>query len=437
MSIILVGLNHRTAPVELREQLTLTGSALLLALEDLRTSLIDSGPLYEAVIVSTCNRLEIYASASQVQAGWEALEAFISRWQAEARPYLYALADEEAVEHVMRVTCGLDSMILGEPQILGQVAQAFEDAHRAGVCGPVLSRLLAQAIHTGKRARTETDISRYSTSVSHAAARLLISRLSAPRPQVLIVGAGEMALLAARALLAQGVTELAFINRTYPRAEALAAEFGGQAFGWSQLADALRWADGAITATGAPHTVIYARDITGPLLLVDVAVPRDVEVVAGDLPGVTLYDIDDLHSIVDSNTAQRRAAQPLVEAIIEHERGLFFAWYHSRQVTPVIQNLRRWATDVAQSEVDQALNRLQDADERTVEVVNRLAHRLVNKLLHEPTVRLRGQAAVGSGHDYAHAICELFGLHERCEGCMMGRCAPAPRSQPVLPESRQ
>jgi glutamyl-tRNA reductase len=437
MTIILVGLNHRTAPVELREQLALTGGALPEALAALRhegrreSDAVESGQpslaaLREGLILSTCNRLEIYASTDSAYHGSRFIEGFIARLEGfpaeRLRPHLYFLEGEAAVRHLMRVAGGLDSMILGEPQILGQVTAAFRAAQNAGLIGPVLSHLLAQAIHAGKRARSETPISRFTTSVSHAGARLVLEKLP-PRedrsaPEVLVVGAGEMATLAARSLRDRGVQRLAFINRTTSHADALAAKFDGRSLNWGQLGAALSQVDAVISATHAPHTVIHAQDVEQALagrngrglLFVDIAVPRDVEVSVGDLPGVQRCDIDDLQSIVDANTAQRQAAIPQVEAIIEQELAAFFEWYYSRQVKPVIQGLRRWASDVAQTEVEQALNRLDGADEHTARVVNRLAHRLVNKLLHEPTVRLRGQAAEGNGYGYAHIVSELFGL---------------------------
>ncbi|MBZ0295911.1 MAG: glutamyl-tRNA reductase [Anaerolineae bacterium] len=450
MTIILVGLNHRTAPVELREQLALTGCALPMALEDLRNENPSNSNgmirLQEAVILSTCNRLEIYAVVDDATGGWRTIETFIARLQnipvADVQPYLYHLEGEPVVQHLLRVACGLDSMILGEPQILGQVTQAFSDAQAAGLTGPVLSHLLSHAIHTGKRARHETEISRYTTSVSNAGALLVLDQVAQmEQPNILIIGAGEMARLSARALLDRGIANIAFINRTYSRAETLAASFGVKAMGWFQLGEALQWADAIITATGAPHTVVYAKDVEQhlqadrKLVVVDIAVPRDVETTVGDLPGVQRYDIDDLQSIVDANTAQRQAAVPFVEAIIEHEQATFWEWYHSRQVTPVIQNLRRWANDVAQTEIEQALNRLQGADDRTVQVVERLAHRLVNKLLHEPTVHLRDQAADGNGFGYAHTVCELFGLSNQCDLCALQQSHYQEGALPETPEA--
>lgn len=419
MTIVLIGLNHRTAPVELREQLTLIGNDAQSAYNGLK---YPGSPVQEAVILSTCNRLEIYAVVSHQNDGWRTIESLlVDRHDIQPetlRPHLYYLEGTAAVQHLMRVACGLDSMILGESQILGQVTQAFNIAQNNHLTGPVLSNLLSQSIHAGKRARTETVIGRFTTSVSHAGALMVLDKVEVPQANILVVGAGEMAILAAKALHKHEAVNLAFINRTYRRAESIAAELGGKALGWHQLQDALIWADAVITATGAPHTVLYANDIEQAqqkragrsLLFVDIAVPRDVEVAVGDVFGVERFDIDDLQSIVDSNTAQRKAAIPQVEKIIKREIERFFEWYHSREVTPIIKDLRRWATEVAQDEVNQALNKLGNVDDQTSKVVNRLAHRLVNKLLHEPTVRLRGRAVEGNGYGYAHAISELFGL---------------------------
>ncbi len=379
--------------------------------------------IHEGVILSTCNRLEIYAVVENKDAGWRTLEDFLTQFHNvqthEIEPHLYRYEGKDAVHHLMRVACGLDSMILGEPQILGQVSQAFSAAQAANFTGPVLSHLFFQAIHAGKWARSDTDISRFTTSISHAAAQMLLEKVSVQTPNILIVGAGEIARLGAKSLRKYSQSQIAFINRTPARAELLAAEFGGQSVGWDQLGEALHWADAVFTATSAPHIVItkhtveqaLARRNGRPLFFVDIAVPRDVEASVDTLNGVIRYDIDDLHFVVDTNTAQRQAAIPQVERIIENEVSSFFDWYHSREVTPVITHLRRRAQEVAQLEIEQALNKLGDVDEHTTQVINQLAHRIVNKILHEPTVRLRGQAAEGNGYGYAHAVSELFGLY--------------------------
>lgn len=430
MTIVVVGLNYRTAPVEIREKLTLSGLALQQALHDLSGHYNDNGngsahapEIDEAVILSTCNRLEIYACAQQAEAGITHIEHFLANSQniplLELKQHLQRCVGDEAILHLMRVASGLDSMILGESQILGQVTQAFEDARKAGMTGPILSHLFSQAIHTGKRARSETPISRNTTSVSHAGALLLMEKLQdLPGARMLVIGAGEMAVLAAQAVKRYGIDDIAFINRTYSRAETLAREFGGQPLSWGQLEEALVWADAIICATGAPHTVIYRHELQQvieqrsgrSLVIMDIAVPRDVEDSVRELPGVQCYDIDDLQSVVDSNIELRQAAIPDVESIIEQEMQRFIEWYHSRQVTPVIKDLRQWAQSIAEEELIQTLNRLNDTDDRTRQVVSRLAHRLVNRLLHEPTSRLRIQAHEGNGYGYAHAIRELFSL---------------------------
>ncbi len=433
MSIAVIGLNHRTAPVEIREKLMLSGDALHSALEDLRertTGETISGSqtapaIDEAVIVSTCNRLEIYICAHDADEGVARVKQFMAELQgvslAELKAYLYVHAGDDATRHLMRVACGLDSMILGETQVLGQVTRAFEDAHHAGMTGPILSHLFAQAIHTGKRVRTETLISRYTASVSHAGALLLMAKFgqhSAMR--VLVIGAGEMAVLAAQALRRFDITDLTFVNRTHSRAEALAQEFGGKALTWYQLDEAVVWADAVICATSAPHAILYRGDVEAllprragrPLVMLDIAVPRDVEASVRDLPYVQYYDIDDLHSVVDANVEQREAAIPQVDAIIAEEMARFAGWYRGRQVTPVIKTLREWAQSIADEELTQTLNRLPDADEHTREIVGRMAHRMVNRLLHQPTAHLQIQASEGNGYGYAHAVRELFGLSD-------------------------
>ncbi len=435
MTIILIGLNHHTAPVELREQLSVRVDSLRTALGEIRNReyryLPGSAPalIHEVVMLSTCNRLEIYAVISgDVNNGWTALERRFAPLQPvvqeDLRPHLYFMEGQAAVEHLMRVACGLESLILGEPQILGQVTQAFGDAQAAGTTGPVLSHLFSQAIHAGKRARTETDISRHTTSVSHAAAQLTWNRIGdLSSTRVLIVGAGEMAELAASAFQSQGAKDLACINRTFANAESLAQKIGGRAFNWLQLCEALAWADVVVSATGAPHTVIYANDVSlmltyrehRPLLFVDIAVPRDIEEGVDALPDVSRFDIDDLDALVDANLTQRKAAVPRVEQIIAVEKRIFLEWMQYRQVSSVITELRRKAETIASEEVSQTIQRMEGLSEHEQELIERLAHRIVNKLLHEPTVCLKAQAIRGNGPTYAHVTRELFMLGQWME----------------------
>jgi len=432
VSIILVGLNHRTAPVALREQLSITGCALDMAFSELSAlkgdALIASdeeraGGIHECVILSTCNRLEIYATANDPCAGSGFIETYLCRFQglesSRLHPHLYVRQDAEAVEHLMRVVAGLDSMILGEPQILGQVSEALARAQSVGAAGLVLSQLFASAVHAGKRARSETAISRHTTSVSHAAAHLARNTLGdLGEVRVLIVGAGEMAELAASALVDEGARHVTCINRTYSGADRLAGRFGGRALNWSHLPEALVDADVIVAATGAPHTVIYRDDVAQaltvrngkPLVIFDIALPRDVEVAAGELPGVLRFDIDHLKGTVDANLAQREAAVPDVEAILAQEAAGFSCWMRGREVVPVLVDLRRMAHHVATSELNRVLRRLDNPDPRIEQMMALLAHRIVGKLLHEPTVRLKSEAASGNGVVYADALRELFAL---------------------------
>lgn len=431
MSILLVGLNHRTAPVSLRERLALSSDELRQhVLRDLSATLqvlpghIDQPVLLgECIIVSTCNRLEIYATAWDSAQGWAAIERFVADLRHvpldDLLPHLYRLEGQAAIEHLMNVAAGLESMILGETQILSQVAQAYTLALGAETTGPVLPHLFRSAVHAGKRARTETAISRHSTSVGHAGALLIKSHVGdLAQVPVLVVGAGSTAGLAATALHLQGAQTLACINRTLSKAEALAAQVMGRALEWSQLVDALRWADVVITATSAPQAIICVADLPAilaqrdgrPLLLIDLCVPRNIEKAVNLFADVQYYDIDDLQSVLDANLAQRQAAIPLVEAIINQEIERFQEWLHGRQVVSVIADVRRKANAVAKTEVEHALRQLDGLDQRSRHVIDCLAHRIVNKLLHEPTMRLKAQAASGNDHIYARTVRELFAL---------------------------
>lgn len=434
MPIILVGLNHRTAPVALREQLSLNDCSLQMALEDLR--LVHNMPvnqngqslpgarITQGVILSTCNRLEVYAvTPGEPREGWQIIEDFLCALQGispeKLRPHLYFMSGFDAINHIMRVAAGLDSMILGESQILGQVSQALLEAQAAGTTGAVLSQLFERAAHSGKRARTETAISRHSTSTSHAASRLIGEMTGGLNDaHVLIVGAGEMAEVAARALSDRGVGKLSFINRTYSRAESVARKVPGQALNWSELHAILVSVNAVLTATGAPHVVIHKSDVQQaleeragkPLIVVDIAVPRDVEMGVGELTGVRLFDIDDLKSVVDDNIASRQAAIPQVEAIVQEEADRFQEWLRERGVVPVLVALRQKAKGIAQEEMKRNSEEFERLDPEGQERISRMVNRIVNKLLHEPTVRLKAAAANGNGVEYADALRDLFAL---------------------------
>jgi glutamyl-tRNA reductase len=436
MYIITVGLNHRTAPIVLREQLALSDCSLTMALEELVNLKGNQSPpngqsfpkdrIKEWVILSTCNRLEVYAAGvGSVVGGQQQIANFLAELQGTGlkalRPHLYFLEGSDAVNHLLNVAAGLDSMILGEPQILGQVTSALREAQGAGTTGPVLSELFKRASHAGKRARTETGIGRHSTSTSHAAAQLIKDKFGSLAPfHLLVIGAGDMAAIVAQALHDRGIGRLSFINRTQQRANKLARQFQGEAFSWYALPDALEIVDGVITATDAPHVVIQESVVRqalprrrGRLLLfVDIAVPRDVDEAVDDLPGVQRFDIDDLQTTVDANLAQRKAAVPKVNAIIAEEGARFDEWLKARSVLPVLIALRSKAKRIAERELERGLHQLDPTDQ---EKVSRLVHRVVNKVLHEPTVRLKESAAEGNGLEYAHVLHDLFALDGQTE----------------------
>ncbi len=421
MSIVLLGLNHRTTPVEVREQLARSAETLYATLVDLIADDRHTvAPLREAVLLSTCNRFEVYVDATDAPTASNLLRALLAQHASEppAR-HLYCRTGRDAIHHLMRVAAGLDSLVLGETQILGQVAQAWSTAHAAGGVGPLLTHLFGRAVHAGRRVRRETSICGQTTSISHAAAVLIQRRLrDRASARVLIVGAGEMAGLGAQALHLRGFRQLACINRTFERADALARSIEGQSMPWTDLVCALGWADVVFTATGAPEPVIRLEDVGAalplrggrPLWFVDVALPRDVEDAVVRLPGVRRVDIDDLQSVVDAHLAERQAAVPRAEALVGEEVDSFVAWLNGREVGPIIAGLRFRAEALAASELAQALQRLDDLDPHTQRVVTLLAHRIVGKLLHEPITRLKTQAARGNGSAYAEAVRELFAL---------------------------
>jgi glutamyl-tRNA reductase len=411
--IFLIGLNHHSAPLKLREQMAQTE-------DDLRRMLA-SLALDEAAIVSTCNRLEIYGAAHDL----EQAQADVMRWLTQLcqcapeqlGQHVYMKEGREAAVHLMRVASGLDSMILGEAQILGQVHHALALAQAAERVGPVLSHWFTQAAHAGKRARTETEISRHVTSISHAAVTMAQAQMDLRQARALVVGSGEMAHLAAQALHRHDVRVIQVVNRTYARAADLAREFEGEALNWEHLPDALAEADVVICATRAPHSVLHLNDVERalagrddrPLVLIDIAMPRDVDAGVRTLAGVHYYDLDDLNAFVQANVARREAAVSDVEVIVAEETSRFIDWYRGRSMTPVIAALREKAEALAQNEVEAALRRLGDLDAGQQRVVELMAHRIVNRILHEPTVRLK---AAQDSASYEDVVRDLFALDE-------------------------
>ncbi|MFQ5577339.1 MAG: glutamyl-tRNA reductase [Anaerolineae bacterium] len=428
MHFIAIGLNHKTAPVHLREQVSFTSATLCAFLNRLKLPQNGASPpagtiLHETVILSTCNRLEYFAVTPHPEAGVEEIIARLSDTFGVAaetfRPHLYILRDDAVVEHLMRVAAGLDSMVLGEAQILGQVVTAYQTAAAHHTAGPFLCRLFERAIHAGKRARTETGIGLNPASISSVAVQLARRHLGGLAGKtVMILGAGEMGTLAMKVLVNEGVGQLLIVNRTRQRAVTIAERWNAEPYTFDDMPTALARADLVIASTAAPHAVLRKPQVAQavaarpdrPLLIVDIALPRDVEPDVADLPNVHLHNLDHLQAQIAENLKAREQEIPNVEAILAEETAAFLHWQRSLGVKPTITTFRRQFDALRRQELERALNRLTNLSQREQKIVTELSHRLMNKFLHPPTARLRAEAANGNGFLYAKALHELFAL---------------------------
>jgi glutamyl-tRNA reductase len=422
--IFVVGLSWRTAPVAIREKLAFREDELAPTLKQLTTGL----PVAEALLISTCNRVEIYGVARQEADALAAVRQFLVEQRkvkaGDVREALYERRGPEAVRHVFRVASALDSLVVGEAQILGQLKEAYGVATSAGTSGPVLSRALERAFGVAKRVRTETTIARGAANVSSVAVELA-SRVfgDLAGKTVLVVGAGKMSALAARHLYSSGAQRIVVTNRSPAKAEALAAEIDGDAKPWEDLEKHLVEADVVISSTGAQQPILTKKLFKAvakarrwrPMMVVDIAVPRDAEAGINDLDGVYLFNIDDLDKVVRANIAEREKAAEHAAKIVEHEAGQFEQWLRTQSVVPTIRALREHFAAVADAEVMKALDQLQRKEhtkEQQRELLQRVVQLVVNKLLHQPTSALR-EAPAGEAELRAAVISELFGLTVR------------------------
>ena len=411
--LVCLGLSHRTAPVELRERV----GALGLGAE--RCPGVE-----EHAALTTCYRVELYAYLSGgVEEAREELIGVLAGTHGVDRSlladHLYVHGGEDVARHLCRVSTGLDSLVLGESEILGQVGDAFAEARTSGTAGPVLSLLFRTAVASGKRARSETAIGANPATASSMALALAEGVLGNLRDhRLLVVGAGRIAVQSLKAARGRGVTHAAVANRTRERGAEVATPFGAVAYGLEQLADALAWADVVVTATSSESPVVsaqtvqavMARRVDRPLVLVDLAVPADVERSAGGVPGVRLFDVDDLRAGLDDAIGSRLREVPSVEAVVEQEVESFARRYRELEVEPLVASIRRQAEAIRRREVDRTLHDLGDIDPKTAERIEHLSRALVKKLLHEPTLRLRQSAGGGETDEAANAISALFGL---------------------------
>jgi len=421
MSLVVVGLNHHTTTVDLLEQITVAKSGLPKALDDLA----GRPHLAEVVLLSTCNRTEVYVRTTRFHDGIEAVRNFLAEHSGialdELDERLYTFHDDAAVAHLFSVASGLDSMIIGEGQILGQVRTAWLSAEECGSTGSLISRAFRHAVEVGKRARTETGIARHAVSVSSAAVQVAADRLgSLEGRRVLLIGAGEVSEGMAVALAGAGVAEIVVANRSQARGRELAQRFGGRSVSLDEMLETLVTCDVLLTSTDAPGTLIERSEMEEvirrrdgrALLVVDVAVPRDVDPGAGQVFGVTLLDIDDLKAIGEQSLETRRGEVGRVREIITEELERFRVETLAREIAPTITALRARADDIRASEIEQAQARLAELDPAAAALVEQITNSVVNKLLHEPTVRLKEASGTDQGDIYVDALVALFALDE-------------------------
>ena len=422
MTIFALGLNHKTAPVDIRERLTFGPDVIVGALR----TLTEQTPAEEAVIVSTCNRTELYC-ALDVRDGESELREWLGRFHGVEphgfAQHLYAHQDRDAVRHLLRVASGLDSMVLGEPQILGQVKSAFQTACDSGSTGRMLGRLFQHTFSVAKQVRTDTAIGSSPVSVAFAAvslARQIFSDLS--RQTALLIGAGETIELAARHLYQHKIGRIIVANRTVERAHNVAAQFDGYAIALTELANHLPEADIVVSSTASPLPVLGKGTVERalkarrhrPVFMVDIAVPRDIEPEVGDLPDVYLYTVDDLQGVVEEGMRSRQHAAEQAMEIIDLHTEEFMAWVRSLDAVSLIQDYRTRAEEVRDQVVKRAERQLA-AGKPPEEVICQLAYILTNKLLHSPSVRLRRAGREGQS-DLLEAANELFQLNREKDG---------------------
>jgi glutamyl-tRNA reductase len=422
MQLLLVGISHRTAPVELRERVDFSARGVAEALRALATR----GCTREAVIVSTCNRSEIYSACDDTRATRADLERFIGEFNevsaGDVTPHVYALGDLEAARHLFRVAAGLDSLVVGEPQILGQVKDAHATAAEAQTVGPVLNRVFHSSFAVGKRVRTETGLGAGAVSVSYAAvalARKIFGELTGM--SVAVIGAGEMGKLTAIHMKAQGVQHVTIVSRTMAHAARTADAIGGaSAAPWEDIESVVAASDIVITATGAATPILTKARVESvmrprrnrPLFIIDIAMPRDVEAAAGEIEQVFLYNIDDLQATVRENLARRASEVSRAEAIVTDEVQKFAAWLRSRGAIPTVVALRQRFEAIRRAELDRLDFKLSTLPPEARARVDEITHLIVEKLLLTPTEQLKSLSDAETVGAYSEALTRLFALSD-------------------------
>ncbi len=419
MHLIIVGLSHRTAPVEQREKAALGDTAARALLRHL----VGHAGISEAVTLSTCNRTEVYVRADENAAAEEAVcqavvaHTGISRHELDCARYAHR--DERVAAHLLRVASSLDAMVVGESEIQGQVRHAFERAQEEDTVGPVLDNLFRKALETGKRVRAETGIGAGAVSVASAAVELARGAVAdLDERRALLIGAGDVAETTAKALVDSGVGELVVANRTISTARSLAGRIGGEGVGFDRLATELALADIVISSTDAPHPLLGHDDVERamgerpgrPMVLIDIAVPRDLAAEIAAVPGVRLYDIDDLERVVEVNLNGRKREAEMAEDIVAGEARRFTEWRRGLSVVPTISSLREMAEQIRATETARLASHWESMSDADRERLEQLTKSIINKLLHEPTVRLRQAVADGDAVAHLESIRHLFGV---------------------------
>ncbi|MFC0522426.1 glutamyl-tRNA reductase [Pontibacillus salicampi] len=424
MHILVVGLNYKTAPVEIREKLTFPETETAKAMKALN----EQKSVLENVIISTCNRTEIYAVVDQLHTGRYYIKQFLANWfnvdKEEFSPYLSIYETDGAMEHLFRVISGLDSMVLGETQILGQMKQAFLTGQQSGTTGTIFNQLFKQAVTLAKRSHKETEIGENAVSVSYAAVELskkifgdLLNK------HVVIYGAGKMGELAAKNLHGSGAEKITVVNRTKEKAITLAKQFNGTPKTVEELSDVLASADILISSTGSKDYVINKETIEQvhkqrkgrPLFLVDIAVPRDLDPAIDELDSVFLYDIDDLQGIVDANLEARKEAAEQIEMMIEAEIVAFKEWLQTIGVVPVISALRNKALTIQADTMQSIERKMPDLTEREKKVLNKHTKSIINQMLKQPILQAKEYAAHPEADQHLEMFKDIFGIEEEVQ----------------------
>ena len=420
MNLIIVGLSHKTAPVEIREKLSFPSQTIGEPLNRLCTSY----GINEGVIISTCNRVEIFAVTQDIEKGLRQVKRFISDYHnipmEGLDEHLYTYTSEDAARHIFRVASGLDSMVLGEPQIFGQVKDAYGYALQHRTAGVIINKLFHKAFSVAKRIRTETKIGSSAVSISYAAVELAKKIFGTLEGKsVMLIGAGEMAELAAKHLLSNGVQEIIVANRTYERAIEMAKGFNGTPIMFREFPHYLKRVDIVIASTAAPKYIIRPEQIdevikerkNRSMFFIDISVPRNVDPLINNIDNIYLYNVDDLQGVVEANMKERAKEARAAEVIIDEEIENFYKWVKSLDVVPTIVALKKKIEDIRKGEVEKALSGLNGLQEKDIQVIDAMTKAIVNKIVHDPVTHLKKEANKVEGDFYIEAARRLFDLN--------------------------